>query len=279
MKKIIKPFLSIAVVALSLTACKKDIASDSANKEQMPTQPGEEVQSMNARIGGYSNTLTKYDKDSLIYANDGRLAKVQHSVNSFTQYTYGFNFITAKTFEGNELRKKIVYELDLQNNRVVESEEHKYSYPAPNVTIHDQKWFKFEYDAEGHLKKKYNKYKTYERTNFSWGADGNLVTIYFHDQYNEILQHIWYGRSIELDKLQMQPVRSGLDPHLKIFGKGSKNMMHILQRYPASGSTPDLLEYHNFLFNPKGYPTNCTIIDGVTNKPIHSFNFSYSQSL
>jgi hypothetical protein len=119
----------------------------------------------------------------------------------------------------------------LQNDRVVESEEHKYSYPAPNVTIHDQKWFKVDYDAEGHLKKKYNKYKTYERANFSWGRDGNLVTVYFHGESNETLQHIWYGRSIETGKLQLPPVRSGLDPYLKIFGIGSKNMMHILQRY------------------------------------------------
>lgn len=275
MKKVFNGFLFTAMLALSITACKKDIQPNAANEPNAPSESAA-IANGNRVAPGTAPRLTKVDNDSLIYANDGRLAKVQHSASSFTQYTYSFNYITAKTFDGSDLTKKIVYQLDLQTDRVVESEEHKYSYPAPNVTIHDQKWFKFEYDAEGHLKKKYNKYQTYERSNFSWGADGNLVTVYFHDQYNEILQHIWYGRSVETDKLNLQPVRSGLDPYLKIFGKGSKNMMHILQRYPSSGSTPDFTEYHNFQFNAGGYPTSCTIVDAATNKRIDSYSFQYA---
>jgi hypothetical protein len=273
MKKVRNSFLLILAAVLTLASCKKE----ELTAPTPTTQPNEvaESRSGGGLVPAPVYTLTKHDNDSLTYYNDGRLAKVQHNAFTYTQYNYGFNTITAKTFSGNQLEKEVTYQIDAQTGRVFESHSKAMTYYSIGNVV-NEKWHKYEYDAEGHLKKKYNKYKPNERASFSWGEDGNLVTIYFRDEYNEILYHLRYTRAAETDKLKLQPQRSGLDPYLKIFGKGSKNMIVYEQRFQPGEQNPDIFEHFTHLYNADGYPTSCTVTNANTNKRIDSYSFSYS---
>ena len=231
-----------------------------------------------AIVAAPTYTLTKCADDSLVYYNDGRLAKVLHGKGFYTQYNYGFTTVIAKRYSmpGNQLQDEMTYFVDVQTGRVYESKFTAYSY-HPNGTIVIKKTFKYEYNANGQLTKKYNKDKTLERSTFSWGADGNLVTIAFYNEYNVDYAKVKYTRHVNADKLKLQSRKSNLDPYLKIFGKGSKNIAASEIEYPEYGLTPTSFEQFNYLYNADGYPTQCNVSDANA-QVVKTFNFKYAVS-
>jgi hypothetical protein len=273
MKQLLKGLFLIGSLTALFTSCKKENLSNTPTDSESMTATTRTSNAVIAAAPTY--TLTKCDGDSLVYYNDGRLAKVLKGTISYTQYNYGFNTVTAKKYSlpGNQLQEEITYFTDVQSGHVYESKSTAYSYNN-NGAILVKKTFKYEYDASGHLTKKYNKDKTYERSTFSWGADGNLVTIAFYNEYNYDYSKVKYSRHIETDKLKLQSKQSLLDPYLKIFGKGSKNMAASETVYPEYGQTPTSFEQFNYNYNSDGYPTKCTISDANA-QLIRTFNFRY----
>jgi hypothetical protein len=261
----------------------------SCKKEEMaipPVTPEDAAVSRAQRGNGNSliaeptSTLTRRDNDTLIYYNDGRLAKVQHGAGSYTAYTYGFNTITAKTFSrfNNQVEEEMVYQVDGQTGRVYESKSSVYSNSNIGAIVIKKTW-KYEYDADGHIKKKYNKDKPLERTFFSWSPEGNLINAAFYDEYNDDYLKVHFGRHANADKLKLQPKRAQLDPYLKIFGKGSKTMLYYEQVYTINNQPPTTYENFNYTYNADGYPITCTVADGNNNyQIIRTFNYSYLAS-
>lgn len=274
MKKVLASLVVITTTALLMTSCKKEVMPAPVENAATPMNEAEAGRIGGSPISVLTKTLTKLDKDSLHYDGSGRLVKVQHSPTRFTTYTYAFNYITSETFADGKTEDKRIYQLNAEG-RVTESEEHRYSYPSANVTWHDQKWFKYEYDAEGHLKEKFNKYQPKQRTQFGWGPTGNLASIYFYDENNEMLYRLHFAYVGYANKLKLNPVRSKLDPYLCIFGKGSVSMTSHEIRYQPGTNTPDMSENFTYVLNADGYPTSCTVVNLLTNRRIDQFAYGY----
>ena len=131
------------------------------------------------------------------------------------------------------------------------------------------------YGQLGHLKEKFNKYNPKQHWNFSWAPTGNLASIYFYDENNNFLYRLHFTHVAYADKLKLNPVRSNLDPYLRIFGKGSVSMTSHEIRYPAGSNTPDMSENFMYVLDADGYPTNCTVVSLLTNRRLDQFAYSY----
>jgi hypothetical protein len=224
--------------------------------------------------------LTRRGKDTLAYHSDGRLAKVLHGAGLYTQYNYGFNAVIAKKYSrhNNQLKEETIYLVDAQMGRVYESKNKVYSYNN-NGAIVVTKTFKYEYDANGYLKMKFNKDIPMERTMFNWtSVDNDLVSVVFYNQKGEQSALVAFSRYPKEDKLRLHSNRSQLDPYLKIFGKGPKKMTGNELVYEGPDNQLTVKELFNYLYNADGYPTGCQATNQLTNEHIAIIEYGYAVS-
>ena len=275
MKKNLEKMAFVGLSVLVLASCKKE------ETIQAP-EPAESATSVNRTSEGgiiplpKVYTLIKRGNDSLVYLNDGRLSKVQHSPTSFTQYTYGFNTITAKKYSGANpaLDEETTYQIDVQKDRVFESNWTGYTYYVGGKVVVN-KTYGYEYDAAGHLKSKYNKAQPNERWQFTWSAADKLCVIHRYDASNKVYHKAQFSNDFLSNKLGMLPVRSGLDVYLKIFGTAPKN----LDEYELgnSGDGTPILYYDqvHYTFNNDGYPLKRTCHNVFSHQKTESTVFLY----
>lgn len=243
MKTFFASLLAISTATMFMTSCKKEAMPVSNQSESAPLT--EDAAANSRTDGGFLSApvyvLTKHGKDTVTYYQDGRLAEVRQSLFRYTQYTYGFNTVSAKTYWMNKLSQEIIYQLDVNTGRVFESEWNGYAY-FNGVTVHTQKWLKYVYNANGRLVKMYNKLEPMERTEFKWGweADASLVNVRWFGKDGVEVKRVEFGNVTVKTALRMQLPITELDAYLNVFGKPNKDL-------PA-------VEHHLYLTN--GVVTN-----------------------
>jgi hypothetical protein len=277
MKKILSSLFFIGSAAALFTSCKKDQFAKPA--DTMPeTVAATSTASTNGKFlpAAPTYTLTRRDKDSVVYYNDGRLAKVLNGSASYVQYNYGFNTVIAKeyTLPNNQLKKEMVYQIDPQLGRVYEAKSTVYSYNNNGVIV-ITKTLKYDYNPDGHIKKQYNIDKPLERSLFSWGDDGDITAVYFFNDKGAQYAIVQFPTLPAEDKLKLQPKRSQLDPYLKIFGKGFRHMIGRELVHTDPNLPPITDEILSYSYNTDGYPVSCTVTDNITKNIIADFTYSY----
>lgn len=196
-------------------------------------------------------TLVKYGDATLSYYADGRLKQVtrgdQAVVTNRTDYSYGILQTKTTSYNAqsgpNRVGEEVVYHTDVNTGRCFESEHKKYSYLGAGVTVVDQKTWKYEYNAQGRLGKKYNKANAKERIDFSYNADGDLTQATHYDangvaKTEETLVYAFVnaGETPKVDHNHLNPVAAGFpDEFLRIFGKTSPHLI----RHMNSHSMPN----------------------------------------
>jgi YD repeat-containing protein len=262
MKRNTQKLMLIVMCALSFAACKKD--------QLTPEEP------MNAKSNGNASliqpaptyTLTRRGTDSLEYYNDGRLAKVIHNFG-YTQYNYGgFGAIIAKTYgNGNLLEHQDIYQIDAATGRTYEQESKGFT-NAPSGAIVTTNVYKFVYDGQGRLTKKYNKDKPNERLEFFYNADGNLIEIKRYSSTNEFwLKHVYgYDATAPANKLKLNPEKQGFDMFLPIFGSFCKKMPTVKAGINPLGSLATMSESYIYSVNNDGHVTKFDRLDNMKNK-------------
>jgi YD repeat-containing protein len=273
MKKIINSLLLIASVSSLMTACKKENLTSNENQpEAAPSAIS------NGRGGGVianqkTYTLTRRGNDSLVYLRDGRLGKVINSATKYVQYSYGGNTINTKTFENNVLQEETTYQLDSNTGRTIESTKKAYSYyslgTVVTTTIH-----KYTYDGSGRLTSKYNKNKPNERYDYYQGSDSYMIEVYSSNN-SRVYTHDYTIVNKVLNKLKLNPEKSGLDIYLKIFGTVSKYINTSQATLQESTHTWIFAENLEYTYNADGYPTQFIRKDLVNGAPPKTEIFNY----
>jgi hypothetical protein len=270
MKRNTQKLMLIVMCALSFAACKKD--------QLTPEEPMSRQSNGNASLmqPAPTYTLTRRGTDSLEYYNDGRLGKVIHQFG-YTVYNYvGFNSIVAKTYENGLLAHEDKYQVDVATNRVFEHESIGYT-NAPSGAIVTTNVYKFTYDADGRLYKKYKKDTPNDRQVFAYDADGNLKDIKSYNAANQLVTTYMYSysASVPKNKLKLNVEYQGLDLFLNIFGKVSKDMPQHQSCRLASTNELITSEWLTYTINNDGYPTIFTRFDFINNKMKPSVEFRY----
>jgi hypothetical protein len=279
MKKFLATVMMISSVTIFMTSCKKDVLPAPGTNNEAVAPVTDMVQNAPSLQAPRPVTpiLTKYGNDSLTYLNDGRLAKVQHGPNSYTQYSYGYTSTTAKNYSGGKLQDEITYEINIQTGRVFESKSTSYI-NNNGFTIVNSKTYKYEYDADGYLVKMYNKNAPFERADFYW-ATGDLHWIKFYNSYNTLTSRVQYAMEINdanLDKVKVRAIRTGLDRYLKIFGSLPKHLNYAEELYNGTpNSTALVSDWFTYSFNADGYPTSYTQHEHISDVVLGTFSIKY----
>jgi hypothetical protein len=274
MQQFIKGLFMIGSLALVFTSCKK---------EELNSAPQPPVEAMASARGGVLPAapvyqLTKLGSDSLVYYNDGRLAKVLHGRAGSTQYNYtGFNTVVAKKYSGTNSQpdQEIVYQVDVKTGNVYESAHTEYT-TFNGGALAVKTTYKYEYNVNGQLTKKYNKDKPNERAEFTWGNE-DLSQIRFYDKDNKEYKIVQYGNVWVKTALRIHLPSTGIDVYLNKFGKPTKNAAGVESIYdPAIGlSTPVSHIYFGYTMNADGYPVKCNQQDANTWQIINTLYYGY----
>lgn len=273
---------------IGLTSCQKDQVLE-------PQAPLSSRAETAARESGKKYTLVNYGNATLSYLADGRLKQVtrgnQAVLTDRTDYSYGF--LTAKTvsYDGqsgpNKKSSEATYQLDVNSGRCFESEHKSYSYVSANVTVVDQKTWKYEYNALGKLTKKYNKYNGAERTEYSYNADGNLTKAVNYgvngvakDELMVVYAFALANETPKLDRNYLNPVAAGIpDEFLPIFGKSSKYLIRHLNSHPLPNGAVTWGKSFQYQLNGDGFVTQRREDNTQQFAPPVFVNFSYLISL
>ena len=275
MKKFINSLLIISAASFTLMACKKEAFPEKVE------QPASEAPNATMRTGGAViatpkiYTLTKRGNDTLIYNNDGRLAKVQHTATAYTQYNYGLNTITAKKFVNNSLANEVTYKLDVNTGRTIESNHIDYTYSRYNVQTTKTDWV-YTYDATGRLVTKKNKAIPNQRFFFVYEA--KTWTMYEYSIFNTLKYRtfIRFNQSQVLNKLKLNPEGAMLDLYLSIFGKQSQYLSTGVEFFNYSLNDYTFAElFGNYVANADGYATEFLRYNLMIDKPKEMVFFSY----
>lgn len=256
----------IGILYFLLVSCQPDTSVTPAQSRLVSTQ--------NVREGISPNfpqryQLTKHGAAILSYFDDGRLRKVVHSgisvrgsLGIYTLYSYSAQSIVAKTYDESTLRMEIKYLLDPGSGRCNESQQTEYIPYGPNATLAQETNFLYQYNANGQLKSRTNKKYTYEKTDFSYNADGDLNKVIGYDKVNGNPGAVIVSEAVlSYDQPTGDPMLSDLyplnnevanlpDTYLRIFGKPSKHLVKLMtEKYSSTG------RYYTYTLNPDGYVT------------------------
>jgi hypothetical protein len=278
MKKLLPSLLLIAAVSSLMVACKKE--SLAPNDNDLTANPSAaSSQRGNGGVLASQKTykLTRKGADTLIYNRDGRLGKVMKDPANYTVYTYGINSITAKRYMSNTLWDEVYYQLDPGTGRALESTRKQYL-TIGNINNITYSGEVYVYDATGQLTSKYNKNKPKERyTYFHQNNEGFKVDVYAADDTYKY-RHSYPTTYKVINKLKLNPEKSGLDVYLTIFGTVSKYL-------PDGELTLDIptmiwtsAETHKYTFNADGYPTKVVREDVLNGAAPITESFIYTVS-
>ncbi len=241
-------FIQKIIIALGLTATIM-LVSCQGKSTILPATPVKNLNPVANSSGGGSGfveryLLVKHGKAALSYDADGLLKRVMTDPDvssSYTTYSFG-NAISnsiekvasATAYESISGYEKLVehdtYFLDPVTGYCTKTWEERYAYyPSdPNLkpsTSRDT-WV-HEYDAQGHIKKSYDKYG-YAAFTYTFDAAGDMTTVkQFYDGKLIATVFLEYNQNW-VDKNPINRDWTGpLNRYLKIFGKPVK---HLLKR-------------------------------------------------
>jgi hypothetical protein len=279
MKSLFQLTAIVLIVVAGLTSCKKE-GFQSKDSINAAIAAGSSNQLEAARFNfKEARNLIKKGTDSLVYNAGGTLTKVIYSPTKYVTYVKSGNVLTASTFENNVLKLKVEY--TISSGRTTQSKHTSY---ASNVGVTKTWWY--DYNANGLLQEKYNKDNTAERIKFVWIGANNLSQVKFYSAADQHLSTLQFQRGGlgQADKLQINSVRTTLDPYLKIFGvqcttvSGGEHVTYFLS--PESS----FKENHIFSYDREGYPTKVNVYDATndsgsdpanwTLKYTHTFSYS-----
>jgi len=261
MKSLFQSTVIVMIVVAGLTACKKEgVQPNDSISPEIAAGSGNQIEAARFNFKEARN-LVKKGTDSLVYNAGGTLTKVIYSPVKYVTYVKSGNTLTASTFENNVLKLKVEY--TITSGRTTQSKHTSYE---SNVGVTKTWWY--DYSVDGLLSEKYNKDNTAERIKFVWYGPNNLSQAKFYSAANQHIATLQFQRGGQgpADKLQINSVRTTLDPYLKIFGvqcttvSAGENMTYFLS--PASS----FKENHVFTYDRDGYPTKVNVYD-ATNDP------------
>lgn len=244
------------VATLGLVSCQKETLSD---PQPQATARADDA---SAKFVGNSYLLVKHNGNALLYNRSGALSKINYGPNSYlthTDYTYGFQTITAVSHIEVQDRTdtKAVFQLD-GNGRCVEAEVTSYVQYSFGSVSFTTTW-KYEYDAQGHLKKSYNKANAAEHVDYLFDAAGDLVKVTNYGQNGLSKSEVKFGYEqpagdIFADKYPLNPTNANLyDTHLRIFGKASKHLVKRLTAKTLPSNQVDYDWFYSYTLNGDGY--------------------------
>ena len=279
MKSLFQSTVIVFIVAAGLTACNKEgIQSNDSTTPEIAARSGNQDEAARLILREARN-LVKKGTDSLVYTPGGALSKVIYSPTKYVTYVKVGKILTASTFENNVLKLKVEY--TITSGRTTQSKHTSY---ASNVGVTKTWWY--DYSVDGLLQEKYNKDNTAERIKFVWHEAKNLSLVKFYSAADQHLSTLQFQRGGlgQADKLQINSVRTTLDPYLKIFGvqcttvSGGEHVTYFL----SPGSS--FKENHIFSYDRDGYPTKVNVYDATndsgsdpanwTLKYTHIFSYS-----
>jgi hypothetical protein len=266
MNRKFQALVGIAMCALTFAACKKD---------HLPSSE----ETMAAKANGNANfiqpaptyTLVRRGTDSLYYYEDGRLGKVIHQFG-YTQYNYGFNTVIAKNYGNGLLQHEDIYQIDVATGRAYEQESKGYTHTTSGYIL-TTKVYKFEYNAQGSLSKKYKKDAPNERQVFTY-APGNILTVKSYSSANQLIATYTFVTGSTPNKLNLFVEKQGIDMFLPIFGKAIKDMPEHQSCKLANGFTT-FDEWMTYDVNSDGHITNVNRFDGLKNQQMTPVVFRY----
>lgn len=231
------------------------------------TFPISETTSVSSRETGanyrINHNLVKHGTKKLLYTADGRLSQVVDSPTEYTAYSYGPSTLVATHFKNGQQDNQITYTLDGQG-RSVQSKQ---------VNSLGTKTYKYDYNAQGRLVKRYNLNAVNDRHEYEYDANGELAVFKTFDSGNMKGVEILFGYSIpnESMKLDRYPLNSTflapLDEFLGIFGDFNKHLVRRIT-YKACGNN-DVVEYVvNYKTNNDGLVTEQSVINMASNAVI-----------
>lgn len=254
--------LKISLIALA-AAC--GLASCNKNQDVEPQTP---VVTPTAERAGEAAakatavyTLTKRGNEQLTYGPDGRLQKITFTNGQGrVEYTFGFLFITKKSFDWlNRVTAEEHFLTDINTGNATEWKSTSYAYYSFGTVV-DQKTWNLVYGPDGRLLKKVNKADADERSEFTFYANGNIATVKTYDKAGKLTERVLYGypvagqpRYADLNRLTPAMSRLG-DDYLNIFGLPQKE--HYRRITITDGNNATVLDrVYDDTFNRAGYLT------------------------
>lgn len=254
MKTTLKLSILALAAAFGLASCQK-------TADPAPQTPAASHAPDAAAKANKTYTLTKHGKAALTYLPDGRLQKVEYTNSwiSRTDYTYGFLSVKATSYEGGA-NPKVSHEetmlTDVNTGLCYESQYVGYTYYSFGTVVTEKK-YKYEYDAQKRLKKRYNKAKPTERDEYSWNNNGDLYEINSYSANGAHTQKTGFSYLKEnepylLDRYPLnQPWANVPDEYLRMFGKTSKHLVRRVAAVENGVLTVD--RRFNYVLNADGY--------------------------
>ncbi|HEX2535104.1 MAG TPA: hypothetical protein VHK69_15270 [Chitinophagaceae bacterium] len=235
-----------AVSTLTIVSCSKEDMKTGAKPAEFQAAEGQVTGVINAAA---KYTLVKRGYDSIAYHADGRIASVQSPMGK-TVYTYGgFGEIYAKTISGNQVDRLDTFKTN-PDGKVFWSREKAFTYYSGGTVVVD-KVSKYEYDAGGHLIKKYNVHLPNEATTFQYNAAGDLTDVWSMDKNGVVIAHSVIGYTFGIGNPQItdrfpfvQSFTYLHHPYLGMYGTLSKHLKgSVTHKNPGSSPTTYLYSY------------------------------------
>nr|WP_295927100.1 hypothetical protein [uncultured Dyadobacter sp.] len=238
-----------------LGACQTE--NDNAPAPQTPPT----VSDRNAKTTQQVGQLIKDGAIILAYNDQvpSALWKEIYDNGAYHEFTYGTQLITGKRYINGfpNPTKVFTYTLD--------------SYGRCIETVAD-KTHLYEYDANGQLKKYYNKSQPNERTEFTYKADAtgtasSLSAVTFYDASGAKTRELGFNYSITEpvpDKSPLNPnvFAAGISKYLPVFGKFSTNLVQCSsdKKFQWNGQQVSSTNYYySYTFDYAGKVKNVTV--------------------
>jgi len=270
--------------ALGLSSCQKDL-----QPEPQAPAPSSHANDDRAKFVGNLYTLIKHGNASLSYDASGRLKKVTYAPGavSHVDYTYGafraggswirtISYLSAS----GKVNTDTKYLLD-ESGRCFEEQQTIYWYPGGN-TQSQLDVYKYEYNAQGYLKKRSDKNNPNQRYEYTFNAAGDLTKVTTHApntgvpsgemtySYSE-----YVGAPLHNDRNHLNNLVNGLtDDYLAIFGKSSKHLVYGLKYKNLYSNAIDIDRSYNYYFNADNYVTQQNITT-VGEQPVYLIEYKY----
>ncbi|GAB3543669.1 hypothetical protein [Spirosoma fluminis] len=259
------------LITCLLSACQTEkLVSPVGSSAQAP-DPAATLTSADGAPTRINRKLIKHDGSKLLYNADDRLWKIIDNPNEYTEYSYSPGTLVSIHYKNGQKTSQITHTLNA-DGRCTSSK---------HVSALDNKTYKYEYNAQGRLSKRYNANAVNERHEYEYDGNGELVMFKTFDSGNLKGVEITFGYSVPGEPIQVDRYRlnsvllAPLDEHLPIFGAFTK---HLIRRvtYKACGNN-DVVEYlYTYTLNNDGLATEQKITNMATNALVWKSLFAYS---
>lgn len=251
------------VLALGLSSCQKD-------QQLEPQAPVAHADNDRAKYVGNIYTLTKHGNASLTYDAAERLKQVTYAGGgvSHVDYSYGTlrtgeNYARAVSYLSStgKINSDCIFLLNA-SGRCYEERQLMYFYFGGN-TSSQLDVYRYDYDAQGRLTKRYDKNNPNQHYEYFFNADGDLTKVITHAPNTGVpsaettFSYTEYvGAPLRNDRYPLNELVNGLpEDYLRIFGKASKHLAYRQVYKNLYSNTVQSDRSFAYFFNADGYVT------------------------